>query len=39
LDSPEVQEEPVKKKGNVADLTIKAGRIWEVTDSDAEMEE
>jgi hypothetical protein len=38
-DSLEVKEEPVKKKGNVVALTTKAGRIWEVNDSDAEMEE
>jgi hypothetical protein len=39
LDSSEIKEEPTKKKGNIAGLTTKAGRIWEVTDLDAEMEE
>jgi hypothetical protein len=39
LESPKINEELVKKKGNIVGLTMKAGRMWEVTNSDVEMAE
>jgi hypothetical protein len=38
MESPEIKKVPLGKKGKVADLTTKAGHIWEVMDSEAEME-